>query len=169
MLGGMADRTDRTRDGIGRLLQGMVAVAALLVVSVASIAFALRVTPEQSVSALGQTVAVGTASPSWSASGPGEVVLFGRSLPTQVEFVGPVRPRLALTDISIDAQVEGAFSPPGRAAAAAVLGDALAAGWRRYFAWEIAFVTIGAVVLFGAIAGWRGFSWKRTAVSCSAD
>lgn len=166
MLGGMADRTDRERDGIGRpVLRGMVAVAALLVVSVASIAFALRVTPEQSVSALGQTVAVGTASPSWSASGPGEVVLFGRSLPTQVEFVGPVRPRLALTDISIDAQVEGAFSPPGRAAAAAVLGDALAAGWRRYFAWEIAFVTVGAVLLLGAIAGWRGFGWKRTAVS----
>jgi len=160
MLDGMAD-APTLRD---RLLRGLIAVATLLVVSVAAIAFALRVTPEQSVSALGQTVAVGTAPPSWSTSGPGEVVLFGRSLPTEVEFVGPVRPRLALTEISLDTQVQEAFSPPGRAAAAVELGEALAAGWRRYFAWEIAFVTLGAVVMLGAIAGWRGAGWKRTTV-----
>jgi lysophospholipase L1-like esterase len=160
MLDGMIDAPTPRK----RLLRGLIAVATLLVVSVAAIAFALRVTPEQSVSALGQTVAVGTAPPSWSTSGPGEVVLFGRSLPTEVEFVGPVRPRLALTEISLDAQVQEAFSPPGRAAAAAELGEALAAGWRRYFAWEIAFVTLGAVVVLGAIAGWRGAGWKRTLV-----
>ncbi|MDH4112652.1 MAG: GDSL-type esterase/lipase family protein [Actinomycetota bacterium] len=147
-----------------QVARALLMVGILVVISGASIAFALRVAPTQSVSALGQTVSVGATSPTWSTAGPGEVVVFGRSLPTQVDFVGPVRPRLVLTEISIDAQVEGAFAPPGRAAAAAELGEALAAGWRRYFAWEIAFVALGAVLLLGAIAGWRGYGGKRTAM-----
>jgi lysophospholipase L1-like esterase len=114
---------------------------------------------------LGQTVAVGATPPSLSTSGPGEVVLFGQPLPTQVHFVGPVRPRVVLTDISITAQVEDAFAPPGRASAAKAVGDALAAGWRRYFLWEIAFVTIAAVVLLGAIAGWRRYDGRRTLIT----
>ena len=82
-------------------LRGLVVAATLLVVAAASIAFALGVTPAQPVSVLGQTVAVGTTPPTLSASGPGEVVLFGQRFPTQVHFVGPVRPRLMVTDISI--------------------------------------------------------------------
>ena len=82
-------------------LRALLVVGALLLVSAASIAFALGVTPDQRVTALGQTIAVGTAAPSLSASGPGEVVLFGQSLPTQVHFVGPVRPSVTLTDISV--------------------------------------------------------------------
>jgi lysophospholipase L1-like esterase len=146
-------------------LRGLVVVATLLVVSAASIAFALGVTPARPVSVLGQTVAVGATPPSLSTSGPGEVVLFGQPLPTQVHFVGPVRPRVVLTDISITAQVEDAFAPPGRASAAKAVGDALAAGWRRYFLWEIAFVTIAAVVLLGAIAGWRRYDGRRTLIT----
>jgi lysophospholipase L1-like esterase len=82
-----------------------------------------------------------------------------------VHFVGPVRPRLEVTDISITAQVENAFAPPGRAAAAEEAGEALAAGWRRYFLWEIGFVTIAAVMLLGAIAGWRRYDGRRTVIT----
>lgn len=150
---------------VRRVLRALLVVGTLFVVSAAAIAFALQVTPERSISALGQTIEVGATAPTFSTSGPGEIVLFGRSLPTQVDFVGPVRPRLVLADISIDAQVADAFAPPGRAAAASALGDALAGGWRRYFMWEIGFAALGAVLLLGAIAGWRGFDWKRTAVT----
>ena len=119
----------------------------LLLVSAASIAFALQVTPDQQVSALGQTVEVGAAPPTFSTSGPGEIVLFGRSLPTGVEFIGPIRPRLVLTDISITRQVEDLFTPASSGSAAEALGSELAAGWKRYFAWEIFFVSVAAAVL----------------------
>ena len=140
-------------------------VASLLAVAVASIAFALRVTPDQSVSALGQTVAVGTAPPTLTTSGPGEVVLFGQSLPTQVDFVGPVRPRIVLTEISVGEQVEGLFRPGRAAPTPADLGDELAQGWRRYFVWQIGFVAVAAVVLLGAIAGWRRDDGRRTVIT----
>ena len=35
------------------------------------------------------------------------------------------------------------------------LGGQLASGWKRYFAWEITFVAVGALLLLGMIAGWR--------------
>ena len=96
-------RSRRSGDASSRAL---LYVLVLVLVSVAAIAFALQVTPEQSVSILGQSVSVGATAPSLSLSGPGELVLFGQSLPTRVEFVGPVRPRLVLTDITINEQVE---------------------------------------------------------------
>jgi lysophospholipase L1-like esterase len=150
---------------VGGVKRVILMVATLLVVATASIAFALQVTPEQSVSTLGQTVAVGTTAPTWSVSGPGEVVLFGQSLPTQVEFIGPVRPRLVLTDISINEQVARLFDPSAGPGATNAVGEALAAGWRRYFVWEIAFVALGAVLLLGAIAGWRRFDRRRTLIT----
>jgi len=145
-----------------KVLRVLLVVATLLAVSAAAIAFALQATPQQSVTTLGQTVEVGATAPSLSTAGPGEIVLFGQSLPTQVHFVGPVRPRLVLSDISINAQVEDAFAPPARAAAAAALGEELAGGWRRYFSMETAFVALAAVVLLGAIAGWRRYGWRKT-------
>lgn len=148
-----------------RFLRGLALLATLLGVAVASIAFGLLVTPEQSVSALGQTVAVGTAPPTLSTSGPGEVVLFGQSLPTQVDFVGPVRPRIVLTEISVGEQVENLFRPGRATPTPADLGDELAGGWRRYFVWQIGFVAVAAVVLLGAIAGWRRDDGRRTAIT----
>ena len=145
-----------------RLGRALVVVATLLVVSAASIAFALRVTPERTVTALGQTVEVGAAAPTWSVEGPGQIDLFGQSLPTQVRFIGPVRPRLVLTDISINEQVAGLFSPGPHAPVADTLGAALASGWRWYFAYEIAFVALAAVLLLGAIAGWRRYPHRKT-------
>jgi lysophospholipase L1-like esterase len=151
------------RGGTARaLLRGLALVGTFLAVAAASIAFGLQVTPEQPVTALGQTMTVGTASPTLSTAGPGEVVLFGQSLPTRVDFIGPVRPRLVLTDITLDEQVADLF--PAGGPTPGELGDQLAGGWRRYFAWEIAFVTVAAIVLLGAIAGWRRYDGRRTIV-----
>src|SRR3954465_13493782 len=134
----------------------------LVLVAVASIAFALRVTPERTVHAFGQAVSVGTAPPSWHLRGPGQAVLFGQTIPTQVDFVGPVRPQLTLTDISLNEQVAGLFSPGPHASVAESLGSALASGWRWYFATETAFVGLAAIVLLGAVAGWRRYHGKKT-------
>ncbi len=159
------DRNERdgARTVARQILRALVVVGTLVVVAAASIAFALRLTPERSVSVLGQTVAVGTAPPTLSTEGPGEVVLFGQSLPTQVHFIGPVRPRLVLTDISINEQLAGLA--PGSPTAKAGFGDALVRGWSQYFALEVVFVAFGALLLLGAIAGWRRYGLKRTLVT----
>lgn len=158
-------RPSASRPLVPALLRGLVVVGTLGAVSVLAVAIGLLVTPSPSVSALGQTVEVGATPPSLDLSGPGEVVLFGRTLPTEVHFVGPVRPRLVLTDITLDAQVAGAFAPPGQAAAAEEVGAALSRGWRTYFLWESAAVGIAAIVVLGAIAGWRRYDGRRTAVT----
>jgi lysophospholipase L1-like esterase len=162
------DQGTRSARGLGRgIVRALVGLATIAVITVASIAFGLRITPLQSVSALGQTVGVGVTSPTASLRGPGEVDLFGQPLPTQARFVGPVRPRLVLTDITLNQQVAGLFSPDTQAGSAAALGEQLASGWKRYFAWEIAFVAVGALLLLGMIAGWRRhrWSWKKTLVT----
>lgn len=140
----------------------LVVVGTLLVVSAASIAFALRVAPERTINALGQTISVGAASPDWHLEGPGQAVLFGQTIPTQVHFIGPVRPRLTLTDISLNEQVAGLFSPGPHAPVGDTLGATLASGWRWYFAYEIAFVALAAIVLLGALAGWRRLHGRKT-------
>jgi lysophospholipase L1-like esterase len=147
-----------------RTAHGLLVAGTLVFVTVASIAFGLKVTPLQSVSALGQTVGVGTAPPTANFSGPGEVDLFGQSLPTEVSFLGPVRPRLVLTNISLNDQVTGLFSPETRDGSATTLGNQLASGWKRYFLWEIGYVAVGALLLLGIIAGWRrhAWNWKKT-------
>lgn len=152
---------------VRRASHGLVVAGTLLAITVASIAFGLRVTPPQTVSALGQTVGVGTAAPSFSLSGPGEVDLFGQPLPTSVRFLGPVRPRLVLNSITLNQQVAGLFDPATSDGSAKALGDELARGWTRYFVWEIAFVGLGALLLLGIVAGWRrhAWSWKKTVVT----
>ena len=162
------DQGTRSARGLGRgIARALVGLATIAVITVASIAFGLRITPLQSVSALGQTVGVGVTSPTASLRGPGEVDLFGQPLPTQARFVGPIRPRLVLTDITLNQQVAGLFSPDTQAGSAAALGDQLANGWKRYFAWEITFVAVGALLLLGMIAGWRRHRWsgKKTLVT----
>ena len=140
------------------------AVAATFVaVAVVSVALALLITPERSVVALGQTVAVGTAAPSLSAEGSGELVLFGQTMPTAVRFLGPIRPRLVLTSIDLDEQVAASFTPGPHAPIASTLGAELVAGWRAYFLVETAFVALIALVLLGAIAGWRHVGARTTA------
>ena len=121
-------RTERptpTRPRGRRALRVLASIGVLLTVTAASIAFGLRVAPERTVHALGQTVSVGTAPPTWHLKGPGQAVLFGQVIPTQVDFYGPVRPQLTLTDISLNEQVTGLFSPGPHASVADSLGSAL--------------------------------------------
>src|SRR3954465_6702795 len=155
-------RPTRARAPRRRLLRVVAAAGVLVLVAVASVAFALRVTPERTVHAFGQTVSVGTAPPTWHLKGPGQAVLFGQTIPTQVDFYGPVRPQLTLTDISLNEQVAGLFSPGPHASVAESLGSALASGWRWYFATETAFVGLAAIVLLGAVAGWRRYHGEKT-------
>src|SRR5215472_13096935 len=98
--------------------------AGIALVAAVSIAVALLVTPLQQVSLAGQTVGVGAAAPTLSVSGPGELDLFGQRLPTILQFAGPVRPRLALTRITLGRQLATAFSPRGQSPAGAI-GSAL--------------------------------------------
>src|SRR5260370_37839391 len=143
-----------------RWLAGLV----LLIASAAgAIAAALQVTPLQTVTVAGQVIQVGASAPSLSLSGPGEVDLFGQRLPTSVRFTGPVRPRLQLADITINSElttfVQGARSPAG---AARVLGARLADGWRRYFIIQTVITGAGALILVGAVAGWRRLPHRTT-------
>jgi GDSL-like Lipase/Acylhydrolase family len=138
------------------------AAGAVLVAALA-ITVALLVTPMQQVSLAGQTVGVGAAAPAFSFSGPGELDLFGQSLPTTLRFAGPVRPRLALTQITLGRQLATAFAPD-RPDSGHAIGAALAGGWKRYFGWEIAITAGCALVLSGALAGWFRLSRKRTLI-----
>ena len=110
----------------------------------------------------GQVIKVGTTTPSLSVSGPGEVSVFGQSLPTQVQFLGPVRPSLTLTQITINSQLTNFVQGAGPAGAERILGNALASGWIHYFLWEIAITAAGALLLLGALAGWRRLPHRTT-------
>src|SRR5215475_3668335 len=136
------------------------AAGAVLVAALA-ITVALLVTPLQHVSLAGQTVGVGAAAPSFSFSGPGELDLFGQRLPTTLDFAGPVRPRLALTQITLGRQLATAFAPSKRNPERAI-GDALASGWKRYFIWEIVITAGCALLITGALAGWLRLPARRT-------
>lgn len=136
--------------------------AVLLVVSFGSITLSLWITPMQEVSAAGQTIRVGVTAPSWDLSGPGELDLFGQSIPTTMHFDGPVRPRLALTHITFSEQLNQltAGSPSDTAHS---LQHALVRGWEHFFAWQIVVAGVIAIVVFGAIAGWLRYD-RRGAV-----
>ena len=144
-------------------------LAAGVLVAVASIAVALVVTPLQQVTVAGEEIGVGAAAPSLSFAGPGEVDLFGQRLPTTLQFAGPVRPRLTLTHITLNQQLASMFSPGhGNTPGPEAIGQSLASGWTRYFAWEAGVVAVCVLVLVGAVAGWARFSLKRTLVLLGA-
>src|SRR5215813_870677 len=135
-----------------RLLRHTAEFVALLVVAVVAIAVAIKATPMQTVNVAGQVVTVGTTAPSWSLSGPGEVDLFGQRLPTTLRFPGPVRPRLALSQITINSELTNFVRGASRGGVERVLGRSLADGWIHYFAWESTIAGLGALVLLGAVA-----------------
>jgi len=137
-------------------------LAVLLLAAAAAIAVALRITPLQTVNVAGQVIRVGATAPTLSFSGPGEVDLFGQSLTTHVAFAGPVRPRLQLTQITINSELTNFVQGAGPAKAERILGDALASGWIHYFVWETAITGLGALVLLGAVAGFRRLPHRTT-------
>jgi lysophospholipase L1-like esterase len=142
--------------GWARLARRWLAGLVLLVVSAAAaIAIALLVTPLQTVTVAGQVIEVGASAPSLSLSGPGQVDLFGQNLPTNLRFDGPVRPRLQLSRITINSELTTFVQGDHQAEAERILGGRLADGWKRYFAWETAITGLAALLLAGAVAGWR--------------
>lgn len=136
--------------------------AVMGLVAVIAIAVGLRVTPLQTVTAAGQVIEVGATAPTFSLSGPGQVDLFGQSLPTKMDFPGPVRPRLQLTRITINSQLANFVQNATPAHAKHVVGDRLAAGWTRYFLWETAITGLAALALLAAVAGWRRLPRRAT-------
>jgi hypothetical protein len=137
-------------------------LAILLLTAAAAIAIALRITPLQTVTVAGQIIKVGATAPTLTVSGPGEVDLFGQSLTTHVAFAGPVRPRLQLTQITINSELTNFVQGAGPASAQRVLGNALASGWIHYFAWETVITGLGALALLGALAGFRRMPHRTT-------
>jgi hypothetical protein len=137
-------------------------LAVLLLAAAAAIAVALRITPLQTVNVAGQVIKVGATAPTLSFSGPGEVDLFGQSLTTHIPFSGPVRPRLQLTQITINSELTNFVQGSGPASPEQVLGNALASGWIHYFSWETAITGLGVLVLLGAVAGFRRLPHRTT-------
>src|ERR1700729_3424325 len=99
------------------------------VVTAGAIWLALRVAPLQTVSAAGQTAQVGATLPNASLHGPGELDLFGQEMPTQPDFPGLIRPKLALEHITINPQVVQELRSQGPSKVAITLSQQLATGW----------------------------------------
>lgn len=157
-----ADRSERARRRRRTVTRRLIWLAVVLLTVAIAISAGLRLTPQQTVTVAGQVIKVGTSAPSLSVSGPGEVTLFGQSLPTQVQFLGPVRPSLTLTQITINSQLTNFVQGAGPAGAERILGNALASGWIHYFLLEIAITAAGALLLLGALAGWRRLPQRTT-------
>src|SRR5215472_7338428 len=136
-------------------LRWLAGLVLLVVLACGAIAVALQVTPMQTVSVAGQVIQVGATAPSLSLSGPGEIDLFGQSLPTNIQFTGPVRPRLQLSRISINSQLTTFVEGARHGDAKRILGARLADGWKHYFTWETVVTGASALILAGAVAGWR--------------
>jgi lysophospholipase L1-like esterase len=156
--GGM-QRTGRWARLARRWLAGLVL---LILVAGIAIAVALQVTPLQTITVAGQVIQVGASAPNLSLSGPGEIDLFGQSLPTDLRFTGPVRPRLQLSQITINSELTTFVQGTRPAGAERILGTRLADGWKRYFAWETVVTGAGALILVGAVAGWRRIPHRTT-------
>jgi hypothetical protein len=147
-------------------LRAAVPLASLFLL-LAALWMAVRITPLQSVTAAGQTVEVGAATPGWGLHGPGEMDLFGQTISTQPNFPGPINPRLRLTHITANAEL-GQLLGSSDHNSAGLLGRQLSAGWLRYALWEGAVSAGIVVVALAAVTGLRRYSVRRTAVVLSA-
>jgi hypothetical protein len=114
----------------------------LILLAVTALILAVTVTPKTPVSVFGQTVQVGAVKPSLhlGLSGPGEADLFGEGVVETVQhFEGPIRPLIVWQRFNRndDAAAFIQSGPDGGTrtvqTGSAQVGDALAAGWTRYF------------------------------------
>jgi hypothetical protein len=157
---------DRSRTLLKRLRAGrwpvrfLAAVAVILAAVVATVV-ALEVTPMQTVTVAGQVIKVGAA-PRLGFSGPGEVDLFGQGLPTAISIPGPVQPRLQLSQITLNSELANFVTGRSPSHAGLALRTQLVAGWQHYFAWETAAAALAALILAGAVAGWRRLGGRAT-------
>jgi hypothetical protein len=151
----------RIRDRSRTIFRRVLAVVAVILAAVLAIYTALEVTPMQTVTVAGQVIGVGAA-PRLGFSGPGEVDLFGQGLPTAISIPGPIRPRLQLSQITLNSELANFVQGRGQSQAGSTLRTELVAGWEHYFAWETAAAAVIALVLAGAVAGWRRLPRKAT-------
>jgi hypothetical protein len=108
----------------------------------------------QTVNVAGQVIRVG-ATLALSTSGPGQVSLFGQTLPTAMSLPGPIRPRLELSQITLNSELTNFVQGSSPSHAGLALRSDLVAGWERYFGWEAAAAGLASLLLAGAVAGWR--------------
>ncbi|HZU57682.1 MAG TPA: SGNH/GDSL hydrolase family protein [Actinocrinis sp.] len=162
--GGLVPRVLRNRRLWGRARRAAAVSFALLLVAAVAAWLALLVTPAQSVSAAGQTLRVGATSPDLSLAGPGELDLFGQSVPTTLQFNGLIRPKLELTRITIDSQLTQfvqTSADHGGASAQSRLAASLISGWEHYFLWQTAVTAGFAILLLLAVSGLRHYTHRR--------
>jgi hypothetical protein len=157
---------DRSRPILRRALDSRwlaraLAVVAVIVAAVLAASAALEVTPMQTVTVAGQVIKVG-AGPRLGFSGPGEVDLFGQALPTAILIPGPIQPKLQLSQITLNSELANFVQGHGQSQAGLTLRTQLVGGWERYFAWETAAAAVAALILAGAVAGWRRLPPKAT-------
>jgi len=158
--------TDRSRSLLkwlsARRWPARVGAAAAVILAAALATFAsLEVTPMQTVTVAGQVIKVG-AEPRLGFSGPGEVDLFGEGLPTAISFPGPVQPKLQLSQITLNSELANFVQGRSPSRAGTALRTELVAGWEHYFAWETVVAALAALLLAGAVAGWRRLGGKAT-------
>ena len=159
--GGLLNRIPLLRTRRVAAARAVTALAFLLVSAIAA-GLALLVTPAQSVSSAGQTIKVGATAPDLSLSGPGELDLFGQSVPTTLSFNGLIRPKLELTHITIDDQLsEFVQTSSSRSSASSALSAGLVSGWERYFLWQTLITAGFAVLLLLAYSGIRHYTHRR--------
>src|SRR5215467_2382104 len=130
------------------------AVAAVILAAALATFASLEVTPMQTVTVAGQVIKVG-AEPRLGFAGPGEVDLFGEGLPTAISFPGPVQPKLQLSQITLNSELANFVQGRSPSRAGTALRTELVAGWEHYFAWETVVAALAALLLAGAVAGWR--------------
>ena len=143
-------------------LRWLAGLVLLVVLACGAVAPTWITCPATETVCIGVTCSATAIAPSLSLSGPGEIDLFGQSLPTNIQFTGPVRPRLQLSQISINSQLTTFVEGTKAAGAERILGARLADGWKRYFAWETVVVGVGMLILVGALAGWRRVPHRTT-------
>jgi GDSL-like Lipase/Acylhydrolase family len=148
---------------VGRRWARVLAGLAILVAAVAATSAALEITPMQTVTVAGQVIKVG-AGPRLGLSGPGEVDLFGQGLPTAISIPGPIQLKLQLSQITLNSELTNFVQGRSPSSDGQSLRTELVAGWERYFGWEIVVAGLAALMLAGAVAGWRRLPPKSTAL-----
>ncbi len=115
-------------------------------VPAAAIAISLAVTPAETLQVAGQSVSVSAAGFNPAFHGPGELNLFGRTIPTTVEFTGPIRPKVQWSEVAHLDQLVDAVQQNEP------VGQVLQDGWGRYFLHEVAIAVAFALLLAAASA-----------------
>jgi GDSL-like Lipase/Acylhydrolase family len=136
----------------------LLAAAIVVVVPFASIEISLLAAPAQTVQAGGQSLELGADPLAVSTSGPGTLELFGQSIPTTVQFQGPIRPRLHWAEVTHYDQLLRALKQPER------LGQDLRQGWSTYFVREVVTAALISAGLAALALGLARRRWRELVI-----